>query len=511
MDAEATAYFQEAAASNLWGAILPEMLVAFLALSLLALEMFLPENRRHLIPRVAIWGQAAILAWFLGFYFQGAGGHLGTVTFAGMLSHSLFGQAMRAFFLLASLFVCFLASISLARQQTPKVEFYHITLVVTAAMMLLVQSHHFVMLFVALETVTVGFFILVSYFRNTSASLEAGLKFLILGALSSSLLLFGIVLLYGAGGNPELAGHTGNAMAFDQLRSFLEQNPDHFLVISGSMLVVAGLAFKIAAVPFQIWVPDVYQGAPTPVTAFLAVSSKAAGFAVLLVLATTVFQPLSGVLLPVLTVMAILTILFGNLAALNQRNVKRLMGLSGISHAGYLLLGVAAAMSVPWATGAVVFYLFVYMLASFAVFGVMVHLSGPNDSQQELEHYAELSKTSPFLTGVLIIGLGSLAGIPPLAGFIGKLLLFVAAFQAELYGLLAVAIIGVIISIYYYFGWMKVATFRVWRPAAPGEKAVPPAAPVISLVSRLTLGGIAAATVLLGFFQGPLAGWLRQL
>lgn len=511
MDSAGLDYFKEAAATNLWSAIVPEMLVAFLALALLALEMFLPKERRFLIPRVAIWGQAAILVWFLLFYFREAGGHLNTVTFAGMLSHSMFGQAMRGFFLLSSLFVCYLASISLARQAVPKVEFYHITLVVTAAMMLLVQSHHFVMLFVALETVTVGFYILVSYFRNTSSSLEAGLKFLILGALSSALLLFGIVLLYGVGGNPELVGHSANALAFDQLRAFLDQNPDHFLVIAGSMLVLAGLAFKIAAVPFQIWVPDVYQGAPTPVTAFLAVSSKAAGFSILLVLVTTVFQPLVEILLPVLTVVAVLTILFGNLAALNQRNVKRLMGLSGISHAGYLLVGVAAAMTVPWAVGAVVFYLLVYMFASFAVFGVMVHMAGADDSRQELDHYSELAKSSPFLAAILIIGLGSLAGIPPLAGFIGKLLLFVAAFQAELFGLLAVAIIGVTISIYYYFGWIKIATFRVWRAAAPGQTPELPTPQTVSLVSRLTLGGLAAVTILLGFFQGPLAGWFRML
>lgn len=514
MDQQSFQTLQEAAATNLWGAILPEMLVAFLALGLLILEMVLPRARQPLIPRVAIWGTVAILVWYLFFFFQEAGGHLGQETFAGMLRHDAFGQSMRAFFLLSGILVCYLGRVALARQAVPKTEFFHITLVVVAAMMLLVQSHNFVMLFVALETVTVGFYVLVSYFRHTTVSLEAGLKYLIQGALSSSLLLFGIVLLYGVAGNPELSGATSSAMNFDALRGFLDagDNSENYVAIAGMVLVLAGVCFKIAAVPFQIWVPDVYQGAPTPVTAFLAVASKAAGFGVLVSLVRNVFPPMQDVLQPILMVLAVLTILLGNLAALNQPNTKRLMGLSGIAHAGYLLVGVTAAMTVDWAAGAILFYLFTYLLASFAVFGVMVHLGGLNHADQQLEDYSDLAKRSPFLATVLVIGLGSLAGIPPLAGFIGKLLLFIAAFEAELYLLLGVAIIGVVISIYYYFGWIKVAVFRIWRvtregTASPAETPLP----ALAFGSKATLGLLAGATVLLGFFQGPLTHWLTSL
>src|SRR5690606_23980750 len=187
----------------------------------------------------------------------------------------------------------------------------------------------------------------------------------------------------------------------------------------------------IGAVPFQIWIPDVYQGAPTPVTAFLAVSSKAAGFAVLITL-VGVFAPYAGLVATVIALMAAATIIFGNLAALTQHNVKRLLGLSGVSHAGYLLLGVLAVITVPEAkaVSAIYFYLFAYLLASFAVFGVMTHVAGADDADQELGHYADLAKKNPFLGGVLAIGLGSLAGIPPLAGFMGKLLVFMAVFTA---------------------------------------------------------------------------------
>jgi len=184
------------------------------------------------------------------------------------------------FFLLSSLLVCFLANLCLPRARVPRVEFYHIVLVVTAALMLLAQANHFVMFFVALETVTIGFYILVSYYRERALSLEAGLKYLVLGALSSAILLFGIVLLYGAVGRMVVDGVVHNGFEYGTVLGFLQANPHNSSPPAGALLVIGGVAFKIGAFPFQIWVPDVYQGAPTPVTAFLAVSSKAAGFAV---------------------------------------------------------------------------------------------------------------------------------------------------------------------------------------------------------------------------------------
>jgi NADH-quinone oxidoreductase subunit N len=188
------------------------------------------------------------------------------------------------------------------------------------------------------------------------------------------------------------------------------------------------------------------------------------------------------------------------------------MGLSGISHAGFLLIGVIASMykGVEWAASAVWFYLFTYMLASMAVFGVMSYLAGENDADQELERYDRLAKDHPFLAAVLAVGVGSLAGIPPLAGFMGKLLVFIAAFQAGLYSLLAFAVIGVVLSIYYYFGWIKAAFFESWRP--PSEADAPPVSPARadrpSAIGALVLGGLAIVTVVLGFFQGPLTSWL---
>ena len=480
-------------ADNAWIAILPEIMLALLALGLLAVEMVLPKGRHATIARIAIGGQVLILGF--AFLFPGWCSPETKTYFSGMIQQTDVTQIMRGFFLLSSILVCYLGSIYLAKQTLARTEFYHLVIVISAGMMLLVQSANFVMLFVALEAVTVGFYVLVAYCRNNSLSLEAGLKYLILGALSSSILLFGIVLLYGVAGNPELAGASQDSLSYGELREFILLNADNALVRIGALMVIAGICFKIGAVPFQIWVPDVYQGAPTPVTAYLAVASKAAGFIVLMRLVTGPFIGLSDFLVPILTVIAAITILFGNIAAVTQRNVKRLMGLSGVAHAGYLLVGVIAALYVSWAEYAVIFYLVTYLFASFAVFGVMSFVAGSDDANQELEHYANLGRTRPFLAGTLAVGLGSLAGIPPLGGFIGKLFLFVAAYQAGLYGLLGISIVGVVISIYYYFGWVREAYFG--SPADAIERTSSQSLPG---KDRLILGAVVVVSVVLGVF-----------
>jgi len=491
--------------SNQWAALYPEIILACAALGLLACEIVLPKSQHRYIPWVAV---AALFSVLVGLVVNFDTSWMGETTFGGLLRHSMPGQIGRVFFTLSSLLVCFIAGVVLPHSRLPRVEFYHIVLVITAAMMLLVQSNHFVMFFVALETITIGFYILVSYFRDNALTLEAGLKYLVTGALSSAIMLFGIVLLYGAVGRVDAGGMAHTGFEFDVVADFLKAHPDNFLAIVGALLVLSGVGFKIGAFPFQIWIPDVYQGAPTPVTAFLAVGSKAAGFAVLMTLVHSVFAPLQHLLVPVLSTLAAATLLFGNLSALTQRNAKRLMGLSGVSHAGFLLLGVIASLTVPWAQGAVWFYLFTYLFASMAVFGVMAHLAGEDDTAQELDSYDRLAKDRPFLAAVLAIGVGSLAGIPPLAGFMGKLLVFIAAFQAGLYWLLAVAIFCVVISIYYYFGWIKAAWFETWRP--DGDAPAPASAAQPSWFNTAILASLALVTLALGLFQAPLTSWLMM-
>jgi NADH-quinone oxidoreductase subunit N len=488
---------QELAAGNTWTAIWPELSLGCLALLLLVLETLLPRFIHGKIQTFSIAGQVFILAALLldlhTPYHE---------SFNGLLVQSSAGQAMRVFFLLSSIMVSLLARASLWKHRVSKVEFHHIVLVVSAAMMLLVQSRNFVMLFVSLETVTVGLYILVSYYRSSARTLEAGLKYLVMGSLSSGLLLFGIVLLYGVAGSASLPGRSSDAMQYDELARFLAANPHNFLAAAGIALVLSGVAFKIGAFPFQIWIPDVYQGAPTPVTALLAVASKAAGFVVLLGLVGEAFAPYAWLVVPILTFMAAATILFGNLAALKQHNVKRLIGLSGVSHAGFILLAVVSVPRVPMAVGAVYFYLFAYLIASFAVFGVMTVLAGHDDSEQEIGDYSGLSRESPFLA----CGLGSLAGIPPFVGFMGKLFVFVAAFKAGHYGLLLVAIAGVVISIYYYFGWIRAAYFNDEPLASPeiARRARDGAGRLLAIA----LAALAASSIVFGLYQGPLGAWV---
>jgi NADH-quinone oxidoreductase subunit N len=516
-------FFQNLARTthNGWVLITPEILLACLALLLLVLDIVLPKSLRGAIPAIAVAGQlcalAVAVAWVLAPFNERI---LGAPIFNGMLRFTPHSQFMRVFFAASSLLVSVLALVSLKKQRLPRIEFFHLVIVITAAMMLLGASNNFVMLFVALETVTVGFYILVAYIRTNPLSLEAGLKYLIMGALSSGLLLFGIVLLYGLAGNPALEGYApdANGLGFSRIFRTLAHNPDNFIGGLGAVLVLSGIAFKIGLVPFQIWIPDVYQGAPTPVTAFLSVGSKAAGFAILITLLQVFAGVLGlgerpGVVLPLLTVMTFATIIFGNLAALTQHNVKRLIGLSGVSHAGFMMIGLLAFMAGGQdGLGAVYVYLIAYMLASFAVFGVMVHVSGSDDAVQELEHYHGLAKRNPLLAGVLAVGLGSLAGIPPLAGFMGKLLVFVSAFQAGLYWLLAVAIAGVVVSIYYYFGWIRAAFFQNWEaPDVPGDVLERPKPTPVNPGIAVVLALLALASIVLGIWQTPVTQWLQLL
>jgi NADH-quinone oxidoreductase subunit N len=243
------------------------------------------------------------------------------------------------------------------------------------------------------------------------------------------------------------------------LQSFIGLNSDNLIVHLGSLFVLAGISFKIGLVPFQIWVPDVYQGAPTPTMSFLAVASKAAGVFLLIQLLQGPFLALDTFLIPILTVLCVLTILFGNISATGQSNIKRLIGLSGISHAGYLLLGVIASYTIPQALDVVLFYLSLYLLSSFLVFASLAYMNEEDDSLLETKNYQGLYKRNPLLGVASLIGIASLAGVPPLGGFIAKVLLFIVAYQAGLYSLLAVAIIGVVISIYYYFAWIRTIFF----------------------------------------------------
>ena len=455
---------------NIWSEIWPELSLALGALFVLGLDLFRkPGSNSSLCGQVAIVFQAILLSVHLFDYL--AWHHtFDRDTFSGMLKQGIQGDVMRSFFLFSSLLVSILGHQYLKDKSLRSGEFHHLTMLATAGLMLLCQSNNFVMLFVSLETVAICFYTLVAYNRNSSKSLEAGIKYLIFGALSSSLLLFGIVLLYGVASSPDAWGAVYHGaegqdpLGFGYIGNLILENPEHLLLRAGVVLIIAGIAFKIGAAPFQIWVADVYHGSPMPITAFLAVSSKAAGFFVLISLVNGPFLGMCDFLLPLFGFVATFTILFGNLASCAQQNLKRMLGLSGVAHAGYLLVAVMASMHFAGdsdrAIWVLFFYLFTYLLASFCVFGVMSLARLEDETDHEFSHYENLAKKHPWMGFVLVSGIGSLAGIPPFAGFIAKLLLISVAFEAKLYFSLSVMIIGVAISIYYYFGWIREITFH---------------------------------------------------
>jgi NADH-quinone oxidoreductase subunit N len=357
-------------------------------------------------------------------------------------------------------------------------EFYCLPVFICAGLMFMASAVDFVLIFVALELVTIGFYVMVAYMRRHTQSLEAGVKYLILGALSTGFLVYGITWIFGLTGQTNLEKVKAALVAgFDTHHAAahgLSLAGNETALLFGIVLIMVALSFKIAAVPFQIWVPDVYQGAPTPVTAFLSVGSKAAGF-IVLVRVLDVFLAVDAVrdkVLALLVVLAAASLIFGNLAALPQDNLKRLFSYSSIAHAGYLLLGcVALFKDNAAAKEAIAFYLAGYLLMTLLSFLILIVVSrhnrtGVDGEGDEIRHFKGLGKRSPMLAFALTLAIASLAGIPLTAGFVGKFLVFKTAVAAGQWMLIGIAILAVAAGFYYYF---KVIAAMYWDE--PTEQA----------------------------------------
>jgi NADH-quinone oxidoreductase subunit N len=372
---------------------------------------------------------------------------------------------------------------SSANSQTGLGEFFALPIFTCAGLMYMASAIDFIMIFVSLELVTISFYVLVSFMRRNPISLEAGVKYLVLSALSTGFLVYGITWIFGATGLTNLQ-QISAAMAGPAV----EQGP----ALLGLVLVMVGLGFKIAAVPFQVWVPDVYQGAPTPVTAFLSVGSKAAGFVVLL----RVIQPF--MIMPkvekLIVVIALLTLLYGNLAALPQSNLKRLLAYSSIAHAGYLLIGVAC-----FDGRAVTFYLLGYLLMTLLSFAVLIVVA--QKTGEEIADFDGLSQRSPFLAFAMLIAMASLAGVPFTIGFFGKFLIFMSAIAHHQTALVVVGAITVACGFYYY---LKVVRAMYWQPATTTDQIA------VSGLSRLAMTGMMIAIIWLGVYPKPILKALDQ-
>ena len=360
-------------------------------------------------------------------------------------------------------------------------EYYCLIMMSALGMMFMASAQDLLSVFVTLEFSTFGFYVLVAYLRDNQKSSEAGLKFFILGVFTAGLLAYGISLVY---------GETGT-LVFSEMTA----TPGSYGLAIGYIMIFAALGFKIGAVPFHSWIPDTYQGAPTPVTAFLSIAPKGAAMAILIrmfYVALATFKP-TWVLLFVVASIASMT--YGNVVAIAQKNIKRLLAYSGIAQIGNVMIGLAAGTK--RGSDAILFYLLTYLFANLGAFAVVIGVSNLIKSD-EIEDYNGLNRRSPFLAAAMLLFLLSLAGVPPLAGFIGKLYIFVAAIEQELYTLLIVGLINIVISMYYYL--VVVKKMYINEPADPTPLSVS-----TPLKTAVFVG--MAGTLLLGVYPQPFINW----
>ncbi|HXS68362.1 MAG TPA: NADH-quinone oxidoreductase subunit N [Candidatus Polarisedimenticolia bacterium] len=425
-----------------------EVCVIVLGLVLLLADLWTPVERKKLLGYAAAAGLGVLLIVNLGGW--------GHCTMPGEAFHGMYVQDglsifFKRFFLLTAIIVILLIAEFSDQVAAGISEYYSLVLFCLVGMLFAASANNFALLFVALELITVSFYVLTSFQRARLTSLEAGVKYLIIGALSTSFTIFGIALVWGTSGK----------FNFSELAAVSAQMVGNKLFLFGLLCIMVGLGFKIAAFPFQIWAPDVYQGAPTPTTAFLAVGSKAAGFVLLLRVLFVAVPAVTAQWVDVLIIISGITILYGNLCAIPQRNVKRLLGYSSIAHAGYLLLGVAAMAGAKTADGAtaMLYYLTGYLFTVLAAFMVITLVMRRLETE-DVSGLAGLGQRSPLLGATMTLSMVSLAGLPPLAGFFGKFLLLKSVIDLGptnhgYYCLAFTALVGVVISIYYYFGVIR--------------------------------------------------------
>jgi len=493
--------------------MLPEIYLLLLGLTILVADLYLAPEKRFNLGWWTAGGLSVLAVWLF------ATPNPETVEFAGfgLFRADGFALFMKKVFVLTGILVAVMSTGYIKRYGRGPGEFFSLVLFALFGMFMIASVNDFMSLFVSLELVTLCLFILAAYRRHDKLSGEAGIKYIIVGAMAAGLMLFGMAFIYGATGEVRFTYMTesGQMVLLSQTVANLDSGWQ-MTALFGFTVLLVGLGFKVAAVPFHVWVPDVYQGAPTPVTAFLSVGSKAAGFILILRVVTLVVPTvlpdvdtaLTDQLVMLFALIAGLTLFYGNLAAIPQTNLKRLMGFSSIGHAGYLLLGVVAVLAMKASgketmTGvsAIAFYLFAYVFTNMAMFiGMVIFTQGSEDSHA-IDDYAGLGKRAPLLALCMTIALLSLAGVPPLAGFFAKFWLITAIVEAarlDGYGwllvLAAAAVINVVISMYYYL--LVIKRMYMMEPVSD-EPIHLPSAPKIAMLACIAL------VVVIGIFQGP--------
>ena len=402
-------------------AILPEIGLVVLAGVVMTMDVFLKDSRKHLMGLTTAVGSLLIILAAL-MYSQPSG----ELIWGGMIRDDMLAFVFRLVFIFAGGITAMMSAG--ARDVANRGDYYAIMLGAVIGMCFMASAADLIMLYLAIETTGIAGYLLAGYVRTDDRSAEAGLKYFLFGAATSAVMLYGFSLLYGFTGETNLG-------AIAQV--LVSGNVAISAILGIVVLILVGVGFKIAMVPFHFWAPDVYEGAPTPVTGFISTASKTAGFAVLIRLFITGLAG-SEYWLPMITGLAVLTMTFGNLVALTQTNIKRLLAYSSIAHAGYVLVAFVAYSELGVASA--IYYLIAYVVTNLAAFGVVI-LFARTAGTDEIKQYAGLSRRSPYLALAMLVAFLSLAGMPPLAGFFGKFYVFAAAVKA---GMIWLAFVGAI-------------------------------------------------------------------
>ena len=424
---------------TMFTAILPEICLLVLALVILALDLILKNEQKKNLGWYAFGGLLLTILVSLIFVRMPDKAQL---IFGNLIRFDQSGFVFRLVFLSgAAITVLFALEDENLNQRG---EFYILLLISTFGLNLMASAADIILLYLAIETASIPLFVLAGFLVNQRKSVESGVKYLLFGAMSSTVMLYGFSFLYGFAGTTQLYEIAG---------AILQQGIPTAAVIASLFLVLVGFSFKISVFPLHFWAPDVYEGAPTPVAGFLSTASKAAGFAVLIRVLSVAFVEFSDVWSLLLAVIASGSMIIGNYLALTQKNLKRLLAYSSIAQAGYILIGVVSD-SVLGISGTV-YYLIAYLVTNLAAFGIICAV-GKTVGSDDISAYAGLSRRSPKLALAMLVAILSLAGVPPFAGFIGKLLVFAAAIEANILWLAIVGILNAVIGLYYYLTVLKV-------------------------------------------------------
>jgi len=478
--------------------ILPEIIITVSALSILILDLFLSDEFKRSLAGFSFLGIVLALAANLVIE------PTSDIYLQGMIRFDSVAQFLNVIFLVGAGLACFLSADYVVRQGIAKGEYYALILLSTLGAMLMGSSNDLIMLFLGLEALSIPLYILAAFVRKQAGSQESGLKYFLLGSFASAFFLYGIAMLYGATGTTQLS------LIATGLENALTIMP--LYIYAGAGLILVGLAFKASVVPFHMWAPDVYEGAPTSATGFMAVAAKAAAFAALIRVfgfGLAGYNPESDVLMGfaefvtiAVGIMAILTMIYGNVVAIVQTNLKRLLAYSSIAHAGYLLLAIAAMPTqMSAAIDGLLLYLLIYSLMTVGAFGVVIVAEGKGENLS-LSDVAGYAVKHPWIAGAMAIFMVSLAGIPPTAGFFGKLFVFRAAIDAGQIGLALVGVLASVVSVYYY---LRVVYYMYMQPESVERPAY------ISGFVVLGIGIAAISMIALGILPAIATDWLPNL